>query len=245
MIFMETPVLTREQVERAVRREEFEGHPVIRVLETNAPLISDVNRRYRGSMHSDSLHLYIREHFGFLAEAMERSAERAGGFPLGEYEIIAIGSKSMGVFPWTEDGRYDYIHHRYAVASMVLAVHGMQGVPNPESWRGFPRYYHETNEIPERARADRKGLLHVKGRLDDVLRCYSEIRLYLSGVRSFEIFKALLGKSKEGDEEAAREVQQIEAVARKHSTPMLNQIYENFGTGLTHIYYKIERVLEP
>ena len=84
---MEQPTLTREQIERAARREGVQ-HPVISVLDGYAPRLAQFNEGYSRAQDRQS---FTRANLGFLADAVEE----AGDFSFGPLNIVAIWSKTL------------------------------------------------------------------------------------------------------------------------------------------------------
>lgn len=230
-------VLTKEQVERAVRREGVQ-HPVITVLEHYEPQIAQL-KGYSAIKTNQGQQDYIDRNYGFLADAIEE----AGDFSLGPLDLVAIWSKAMQVWP---DNRYP----RYSLAGMVSSSYGISGVPNPDDWRRFPRYWLEQSKLPKSVLQNQSGLSYVKRRLGEISRSIDEFDFYLYGTREspMETAAKLAKKARDGDKEAKIELDRLIAqereVEKQPTTPLLNEIGENFGNGMITIRLDIEDAIQ-
>lgn len=215
---MEQPTLTREQIERAARREGV-YHPVISVLESYAPRLAQFNDGYSRAQDRQT---FTRTNFGFLADVVEG----VGDFSLGPLDIVAIWSKALEI-----------IQPRYTFVGIVSSAYGISGVPT-SGWKGLPRYWVERSELPNGVLRDKSGLLYVRSRFEEIGRSLSELNLYLYGTRESATRRAfeLAQRIQAGDKEAAEEWEQIKAFdaerEKESTTPLLGEIRENFPNGL-------------
>lgn len=136
-------------------------------------------------------------------------------------------------------------YHRYALAGMVGSAFAIQGLENPD-WRKFPRHYLETFELPPEVVEDRSGLLHVRGRLNQISKSLKEIDFYVFGTResAMELAFKLAKRESEGDQEAKRQIKDLLAREKTYSTPVIQEIHENFGNGFTPLYFPVNRALK-
>ena len=136
-------------------------------------------------------------------------------------------------------------YHRYALAGMVGSAFAIQGLENPD-WKKFPRHYLETFELPPEVVEDRSGLLHVRGRLNQISKSLEEIDFYVFGTResAMELAFKLAERESEGDQEAKKQLKELIARDARYSTPVIREIHENFGNGFTPLYFSVNDALE-
>ena len=215
---MEQSSLTKEQIERATKREGVQ-HPVVSVLEYHEPRIAQL-KGYSTLTSNQEQQDYIRKNYGFLGDALEE----AGGFSLGPLDLVAVWSKALEI--WS-DNRYP----RYRLAGMLATAYGIQGRPD---LKGLVRHYLETSKLLERIVRDKSGLILVRNRLDDIHTSLDELEFYVSGVKgsSMELAFQLAGKARDGDEEARKQLNQLIARDKEYLTPVLKELHENFGNGM-------------
>lgn len=212
----ERPVLTKEQVTEAESRVGF-SHPVLTVIESHRSKLVQLSEAYPKTT-PDGQHQYIRENYGFLADALVE----AGPYTIEPLDLIAIWSlATTGLFP---------NYARYRLAEMVSGAYAIQGTENPE-WRKFPRYTLEINELPEGVKRDKNELIYVQNRLDQVYANLDEIQFYIYGSRESSMHHVfiLAKRSAEGDEAAKKELDALTLNEQMHKTPVLNELMENFG----------------
>ncbi|MDD5415978.1 MAG: hypothetical protein PHE48_03195 [Candidatus Daviesbacteria bacterium] len=227
----ERPALTKEQVAQAESRIGI-THPVLTVIENHLPTLIQLSNDYPKTSDNQGQSQYIREHYGFLADAFVE----AGPYTLEPLDLIAIWSRvTRGVFP---------LYARYRLAGMVSSIYAIQGVENPE-WRKFPRHYLETGELPECVTRDRGGLLYVQSRLRQIGESLEDIDFYIYGTREPAMSYAfqLAKREAEGDEEAKKKLEALILHEKTHTTPILSELLENFGNGYVSLYWPIEKTL--
>ena len=227
---MEQSTLTKEQVERATRREGIQ-HPAITVLEYHSPRISQL-RGYSAIKDNQEQQHYISRNYGFIGDALEE----AGDFSLLPLDLVAIWSKAMEVWP---DNRYP----RYRFAGMLAAAYGIQ---RRSDLKGLGRFYLETARLPDGLVRDKSGLVHISTRLDHIFAGLGELEFYVSGVKgsSMELAFQLAGKARDGDEEARKQLDQLIARDKEYSTPVLKELHENFGNGAVPLVMTIHSALK-
>jgi hypothetical protein len=225
------PELTGEQVSRAERRDGI-THPVLSVIEQHLPTINHLTEGYSQITNNQEQQRYIREHYGFLADAFVE----AGPYTMEPTDIVAIWSRATEVFSG---------YHRYALAQMISSAYAIQGLDNPE-WRRYPRHYLETSELPEEVTEDRDGMLHAQSRLDEIDRSLKDIDFYVYGTHESAMSLAFNLSKKEaaGDQEAKRQLEELIAHQESRTTPVLGQIHENFGNGLYPLYFPLMNALK-
>lgn len=227
----ERPLLTRDQVAWAESRVGL-THPVLTVIENHLPATVPLTEGYSQITDTQEQQRYIREHYGFLADAIVE----AGPYTLEPIDLIVIWSRAREVFSG---------YHRYALAGMVSSAFAVQGAESPE-WKKFPRHYLETSNLPKGVVRDRGGLVYVSSKLNHIRESLGEISFYINGTREpnrshiFELAK----RSSNGDKEAEQELEILIAYSKAHTTPTLAEIHENFGNGFTPLYFPIQRALE-
>lgn len=225
----ERPVLIREQIARAERREGV-SHPVLSVIEQHLPTITHLAQGYSQIKDGLERQRYIKEHYGFLADALIE----VGPYTMEPTDIIAIWSRATEVFS---------MYHRYALAGVVSSAYAVYGMDNPV-WTNFPRHYLETEQLPAGVASDREGLLHVKGRLDEIRENLGDLNLYMYGNRSpVETARRLCLRIQDGDAEAEAEINRLIAFEKEHETPVLVEIRENFGNGYGLLRFSIRDAL--
>ena len=218
-------ILTRDQVESASRREGQE-HPVVAVLRYNAAAITGHHQRLEGLAYPDPWQTYVKDNFGFLADAFAD----IGNFSLGPLDIVKIWSfaKETGFKPM------------YDLAAMVSAAYGIQG--NGSEWKMVPRYYLETKgEFPKPI--DRQKLERFCGRLDEIEESLKDLDFYSWDTRESPIAVARQAFMGQGNKEAQKEAERIDAHHKEFSTPLLDQIDENFGNGFVCLSGNARRIL--
>ncbi|MBI4167794.1 MAG: hypothetical protein HY515_02455 [Candidatus Aenigmarchaeota archaeon] len=229
---MKVPALTKEQVSRAERREGI-YHPVLDVLDRRALEIAGFNAEYKKLKGSENQQLFVATHLGFLADDMEALPD----FTLAPLELIAIWSKAcemMGYYP-----------RKRGLANIVPAAYATKGVQNP-GWKRFTGSMLQRCELPEDVEEDKEGLLYVQARVEGIKTGLGEIEFYVSGVRDGAQTIRSLGKKayQEGDKEAERELDRIEAYQKDHLTPVLSELLENVRTGRDLMLTKLTRALK-
>lgn len=229
---VERPMLTPEQYARAERRDGI-NHPVIAVLDQHLPTITRLEQDYSAIANNQEQFRYIAQNYGFLADAIVET----GPYTLQPEDLIAIWSRAREVF---SQSRYQ----RYALAGMVSSAYAIQGLENLE-WRKFPRHYLETGELPEGVVKDRDGLLHVGTRLDEIGDSLDELNRYVFGTKESGMILAanLAKRSRDGDPDAARQLEELIALEKTRQTPLLRDIHEQFGNGYVPLRFPIEDVL--
>lgn len=227
---MEQSALTKDQVERAERREGI-YHPVITLLESYTPRFLQLNQEYSRLTGNQEQHDYIQKNYGFLADALEATED----FTLKPLELIAIWSKACEVLG---------LYQRYRLAGMLSSAYGIKGIKKP-NWKGFPRYTLENFDLPKKVLNDREGLIYVKSRFREITASLDEICFYAFGIgwasnKLGELFKREI----DGDKKATEELDALIQYEKEHNTLLLGNIYENFGNGMTTIFFKINDALE-
>lgn len=230
---VERPILTPEQYARAERREGIH-HPVVAVIDQHLPAITQIEQGYSAITVNQDRFIYINQNYGFLADALVE----AGSYTLDPEDLITIWSRAREVF---SQSRYQ----RYALAGMVASAYAIQGVENLE-WTKFPRHYLETSELPEGVTRDRSGLLHVSRRLDEIGDSLDELNRYVFGTKESGMTLAanLAKRSRDGDPDADRQLEELFALEKARQTPLLGDIHENFGNGYVPLRFPIEDALK-
>lgn len=144
--------LTLERIEAFRRGEEAIRHPLVGVLQQNAPRIHSLAAHYKTIQGNKLGEAYLDASMGSLIPAIDS----VGDFPLGSLDIVAVWSKAMELFP--------SLYQRYRLAHMIVSTYVTRGIGKPQ-WGGFPRRYFETKVFPEDLGQDREGLLFIKDRL--------------------------------------------------------------------------------
>lgn len=229
---VERPILTPEQYARAERREGVQ-HPVIAVIDQHLPMIAELEQGYSAITVNQDRFTYIKQNYGFLADALTA----AGPYTLNPEDLIAIWSRAREVF---SQSRYQ----RYALAGMVSSTYAIQGLKNPE-WKKFPRHYLETSELPEGVVRDRNGLMHVSRRLVDIGDSLDELDWYVFGTKESGMTLAvnLARRSRDGDADADRQLEELIALEKARQTPLLRDIHEQFGNGYVPLRFLIAPAL--
>ncbi len=224
------PALTKEQIERASRREGSQ-YPVISVIEYHGPRIAQHNEEFNKIEDNKEQQRYAARNFGFLGDAFEE----ADDFPLAPLDLVAVWSKAMEVWP-------DNCYPRYGLARMLSSAYGIQGRPD---LRGLSRYFLETGKLPDGLARDKSGLVYVKSRLDHVNTSLKELKFYVSGTKESAVALAvkLTARIRDGDEQAGVQLKELIGSCRERSTPVLEALQENFGTGILSVYLKLNDAL--
>ncbi len=228
---MEQPTLTREQVERAERREGI-YHPVIALLESYAPQIEELNQRYRKITDNQEQQKFLRENLGFLADALEGTED----FTLTPLELIAIWSKAHEFFSG---------YGRYALARMLSCAYAIKNGQN-QAYRGFVRHRLEDRELPQEVKQDREGLLYIQRRLAEISASLDEVDFYTYGTResAMELGFNLAKRVQEGDKVAQKELDTLIQREKEYKTEVLAELHENFGNGMIPVVMDISMALE-
>lgn len=219
--------LTQRQVQAAERREGI-SHPLLDVLDQQAPRIAELNityDRFRVDIPSDNQtpQRFIRQNFGFLADAVEG----AGEFSVAPLELVAVWSKAVDMLRG---------YQRYAFAEIIGTAYSIQGTINP-GWRGFPRYYFEKGRFPTEVARDHVDLTHTQARLEEIYGNLNSLEYYVHGHKGSSMeYGSKLGKRiSRGDQKAEvlldRMITRGKA-RRSHILDILDNIQENFGNGL-------------
>lgn len=222
-------VLTREDIERASRREGV-SHPVVSVLEYNEPRIAEIHAEYSGIVDGSDRHKYLARNFGFLGDALEE----AGDFSLDPLDLVAIWSKAMEIWP-----RHAY--PRYRLACLLSASYGIQDRPN---LKGLSRYHLETSRLPIELVRDKTELLHIRDRVQEIGKSLGDLDIYVSGGVSLQRASELAMKRRDGDEEAGRQLDQLIAHQKEHQIPLLSELHENFGNGMAGFMIDIHKAIK-
>ena len=228
---MDRPALTKEQVERASRREGI-THPVLIALGQQESRILELNRGYE-LVDGSQRQAYIAQKYGFLGDVLEGATqEEAEYFSAGPLDLITIWSKAIELWP---DSNYP----RYAFAALFCNVYAIQ---ERQTLKGYPRQYLETASV---SRLTQEGSLdYVKERLGNVSRALKEIDFYAFGTRENSMMLAFeLASKAETDSVAADQLARLIVHQREHQTELLRVLSENIGTGLTMIDSSIDKEL--
>jgi hypothetical protein len=216
---IERSELTQEQVARAEARIEF-THPVLSVIEQHLPAINSLQQDYSKIQDNQEQQRYIREHFGFLADAFVE----AGPYTMTPTDIISIWSRAIEVFP--------SLYQRYRLAAMISNAYAIQGLDNPD-WKRFPRCYLETDKLPAEVTHDRKGIMYAKARFLDIRHSLDALVLYVYGTSNPMDQACALGtRLRDGDMTAQTELDKLNAYQEEHKTPVLDEIGENFDNAI-------------
>ncbi|OGK19431.1 hypothetical protein A3G67_00510 [Candidatus Roizmanbacteria bacterium RIFCSPLOWO2_12_FULL_40_12] len=227
----ERSILTREQVNQAESRVGF-SHPVLTTIERNLPRILHLNEGYVFVTDSSNQQQYIKGHYGFLADALVE----AGPYPLEPIDLIAIWARVIEVFPNN--------YYRYDLAGMISSAYAVMEIEDLE-WKKLPRHYFETGQLPEAVTKDRSGLVVVQSRLHQIGENLGDIDFYTDGVSDGITHASDLAKrERDGDEEAARELDALIAHQKAHNTPTLSELHENFGNGYMPLSRAVGKALK-
>lgn len=227
----ENPSFNRDQISRAEQRIGI-SHPVINTIDLCLPLVTHLNHEYDGIDNNQAQQRFILANYGFLADALVA----AGHYTLKPLEIVAIWSRALEVFSG---------YQKYAFGGIVSSAYAIQGLKNPE-WQKVPRRLLETGRLPQALNKDRDGLLHIKGRLDEIDASLRELDFYTYGTREAgtDLAARLSMRIRGGDLDAKEELDRLISHYNEHKTNVLSHIHENVGTGLIPVYGVIRRALK-
>jgi hypothetical protein len=226
---MRGPEFTRDDVLRAESRVGA-IHPVLTVLDREAPRISAVTQAAIALPDNQDASQYVRRNSAFLLDAIEDAAP----FTLNPLELVAI---------WSRNG--EFRRHRYLMATALSITYAIQDVPTPELWRRLPRRYIEDG-LPSEVTTDHAGLIHVKERLEEVNANLDVLELVVYGTSepTIELGSKLAKRMRDGDPEAEQEYQRLQALINERKIPLLNDLSEAFGNGMTPVRLDIADALE-
>lgn len=195
-------------------------HPVISVINDNLDKIGPLNDLYKDIVGNKEQQEFIREHYGFLADAIVE----ASPFTLEPTDLISIWSRAIEVFSG---------YHRYSLVTMISSAYAIQGLENPE-WKKLPRHLLETGKLPDEVSHDSSSLLHIRKKVKEITESLNELDFYVYGMRGSAVeYAAQLAKiEREGDTSAREELERLVAYQKAHTTPTLGKLHENFGNGL-------------
>lgn len=163
----ERGILTPEMIAKAEKREGI-AHPLVNLLDQHSTTLENLfGNQASHAVRAEEANS-TRKDLGFLADEMVQATP----FTLSATDIVAIWSRAMEIPNFLA-------HQGYTLARSVSCAYAVHGTENPE-WRKFPRYHVETGRIPEDLMRDTNGLLHIKGRLDEVSENYQGLRPFLS-----------------------------------------------------------------
>ncbi len=221
--------LTKEQVSQAEARIGV-THPLVLVLRSQAPRIAQLNSDLSGIAERTDKDVFIKGHFGFLADAIED----ADDFSLEPLNLVSIWGEAQ------DQGLLATIP--YKLAATVSIAYAIREVPTP-GWKGFTKHYFEEGDIPNHLLGDRAGLTHVRNRLLEVRDNRQQLDLYTHGTLEGNMLVADLAmKSRDGDQDAQKQLNELLEYHREHSTPLLNELKENFQ-GLSFVSARIQMAL--
>ncbi|RJP47077.1 MAG: hypothetical protein C4584_00815 [Armatimonadetes bacterium] len=205
-------------------------HPILTVLDREVSRISAVTQAAVALPDNQDDSQYVREKSGFLVDAIEDAAP----FTLYPLDLVAI---------WSRYG--EFRRHRYLMATALSISYAIQGVSKPEIWKRFPRRYVE-NGFPPGVATDRDGLTHVKAKLEEISATLDTLELVTYGTSETTIGlgSKLAKRMRDGDLEAEQEYRDLQTLINKRKIPLLNDLTEAFGTGMTPVKLDIEDALE-
>ena len=221
--------ITKDQIAKAESRVGF-THPLLSVLESQAPQIADLLRKGRGISGNQEYQAYLSENMGFLADAIEE----AGNFSLEPLELVSLWSRVIELF----DSRYA----RYALSDMIVLSYAIYGLENLV-WKGFPRYFLENSRLPPEVLADKEGLRHVRNRIGEISESREQLHIYLYGGKDLGPQRAadLAIEAQKGDEKANEQLRRLIAHDKEHSTSILREFGENFPS---HHFFIIHEAID-
>ncbi|GEM_PF-4640971 len=216
-------ILTREDVQRAERREGYEQHPTVRFLHDYACM----DRTYE-FIETDQIEKIKIDRFRTLGSL----TEQAMPFDLGPLELVAIWSK-------LEEVPRDFDNFRYSFAGALVVAYSVYEM---DSLKGTTGIYCETrmpNLSPDQAR-------HIDGRLEHIRQSHDQISSYVSGADKDHMTLAieLAKRSRDGDPTADQEFEQLKARVAEYQTPLLAALGENLGNGMHEISSHVGRFLK-
>ncbi len=206
------------------------SHPILAVLDRESQRITDLNTRYDGELSTEEVYELRKGDSAFLAEAIEG----AGPFTLKPLELVGI---------WSGSKKLPY--HRYQLAAVISAAYATQGVPNPENWNEFGRYYLENGKLPQKVIGDVTGLTYVRGRLEEIRANLDQVdEVVYQGIEQPQDLGVRLGPLiARGDREALKEYDEKSKKLKELEIPLVLEMQENFGNGMTNLVIDINESL--
>ncbi len=220
---METPTLTREQIEQAKIESH---HPIVQLFWRMQDSIANYSRRYdlvKGD--NKERQKFVRENMGFVAEKLNKLEK----FSLGPLDLISIWTSVCG----------DFVGYtRYNLAAQIPATYATRKIKDPNWSIVVPRIAAREIELPEELMSDRENVLNFYKGLAEVRSSLKEIDLYMYGTRE-DNFELTVKAFRKGDEKAKRELEESKRWFEEHEDPVLCEIKENFGNGFTPLFFNL------
>ncbi len=237
---IDKPLLSEEDVRAAEKREgDYAKHPVILALDRHQIEIACFIEGYFAIQDGQpgetrTKEGYLRGSSGFLIEAITE----ASPYTLQPLELVAIWSRVLELFP---DGPGDMGYHpRYALAGIISTVYAVSGSVNTK-WLDFPMTYLRDLSLPAEVLQDRDGASCVFHRLAEIRLNFLEVDYYKWGSRID--FGSLMDRALNDDSTAKSEIMSRLEGFKRRDTPVLCQLIENFGNGMTYASTLVERLL--
>lgn len=167
-------ILTGEQIADAERNLGF-SHPVIDVIHATHREIEEAEREYSRVIDHEEQEEFVKEHYGFLADAIAQ----AGPFPLGPLDIVSLWAAVIDTFPSDIQ--------RVEVAGMIASAYAIQEVENA-AWEQFPTSFLKDRELPDEVKKNTDELEQIQMRLEG-------LQANLNVLRPFEIMDLVSSQS--------------------------------------------------
>ncbi len=213
---MDTPTLTKEQIETA---KKDVSHPVVQVLLDMQDYIGKFNLNCKEREGSEDYQSFIGENLAPVAERLEELYN----FYLGPLDLVSVWSKV------TQD--FQSLYARYNLAAAIPSAYGKIGITS-NGWEGIIPFIAKEKRLPERVMGDEKNQLYFYKRLMDVTKSLDELDFYSYGTR--ENFADVAEKAYvDGNQEAKIELEKIITWQKEHKDAILLGIHENFGNGFS------------
>src|SRR3989344_5292849 len=164
---METPKLTKEQIEYA---KQDRSHPVVQILDSDEDFIKHFNEGYK-KVRGDNKKVY-----SFVSEMMWPIALKINAleeFSFEPLDIVSIWSRIDESFQPTG----------YFLSRNISTAYSIDGIGSPRIWVDSFQEISEQSGVPEPLLSDKDNVLNFYRRIEEIRRSLGEVELYRTGTR--------------------------------------------------------------
>lgn len=201
------------------------NHAVLRVLTAHADDIAQQNAAYIQIPAGQDRANFLKTEYGFLADSLARNND----FTLEPEDLITLWAHVVEIFPGN-----DFLQQRYALVGMIAHAYAINGLDNPTLWQEYPRLFQQEQNIPRRFMMETDGLLHVEERVTHIKASLDVLDEYRHG--SSQSIRSLAFAPQD-------EIDRQQALESERSTPVIQEVTENFRTIVGVVQMQLQEFL--